>query len=555
MKFIPSLPAWWSKAWQQGLIAYETPQTEVEEPSILIIAMAMLGTLVCLIPLAAFVALTLDEDALIGMVGVVLGLLSMLGGLALLRRQGAVFQHCVGLVLWAFGSGLLLLNVGADSSESRAGWTLLCAIAVSLCLFGGVLARARWIQMIMGWSVGVTAYLLLLVAFSAVWWLIPLWAVELCLLLMWGGWLKGEAQRLTQATRECSQPRWAVLADAAVVGVLSGFLLALDPQLVQGLLWDDAWHARQDWVFEAGRWLATVMFVGANGLVLYVWHGRGVAQRDTLYMIAWMGAVLAVCAWFCPRIGSVSLFAALALLAARWRIAIFCLFLALVNLSAFYYNVSWTLAAKGIGMAVMGGALLLGLLLIQRFCQQRFNVSASENIRHTANRLTLPRAAWRWVVLGAALIFTLVNLDVYRKEQVILHGQRILVPLVPVDPRSLMQGDYMDLRFDLPASARVALEDSLVSTHYIQAQINGKGIATLGALTTPSGKLAADEVLLPLKRLKGRWVLVTDSYFFPEGQGERFERAKYGEFRVLSDGRALLVGLADENGNLIAPVD
>jgi uncharacterized membrane-anchored protein len=40
-------------------------------------------------------------------------------------------------------------------------------------------------------------------------------------------------------------------------------------------------------------------------------------------------------------------------------------------------------------------------------------------------------------------------------------------------------------------------------------------------------------------------VLVSDAWFFQEGDGERWEAARYGEFRVMPDGRALLVGLAD----------
>ncbi|AFK61069.1 putative membrane-anchored protein [Advenella kashmirensis WT001] len=44
-------------------------------------------------------------------------------------------------------------------------------------------------------------------------------------------------------------------------------------------------------------------------------------------------------------------------------------------------------------------------------------------------------------------------------------------------------------------------------------------------------------------------MFVTDAYFFPEGQGEHFARARYGEFRVNQDGVALLTGLLDEKQN------
>ena len=43
----------------------------------------------------------------------------------------------------------------------------------------------------------------------------------------------------------------------------------------------------------------------------------------------------------------------------------------------------------------------------------------------------------------------------------------------------------------------------------------------------------------------GRWILVTDAWFFKEGEAPRFEPARFGEFRVDADGQALLVGLRD----------
>ncbi|MDC6171211.1 GDYXXLXY domain-containing protein [Paucibacter sp. XJ19-41] len=59
--------------------------------------------------------------------------------------------------------------------------------------------------------------------------------------------------------------------------------------------------------------------------------------------------------------------------------------------------------------------------------------------------------------------------------------------------------------------------------------------------------LAEGELLLELTPKDGRWVLVSDAWFFEEGRAAAFEAARFGEFRVLPDGRALLVGMADQN--------
>ena len=64
------------------------------------------------------------------------------------------------------------------------------------------------------------------------------------------------------------------------------------------------------------------------------------------------------------------------------------------------------------------------------------------------------RRAFMWLVIaGLALVLGLANYDIWQKQQVVNNGQQILLRLRPVDPRSLMQGDFMQLRYadiDLP---------------------------------------------------------------------------------------------------------
>ena len=45
-------------------------------------------------------------------------------------------------------------------------------------------------------------------------------------------------------------------------------------------------------------------------------------------------------------------------------------------------------------------------------------------------------------VLGLLLILLAVNWSIYKQEQVLAQGKTVLLKLAPVDPRSLMQGDY-----------------------------------------------------------------------------------------------------------------
>ena len=53
------------------------------------------------------------------------------------------------------------------------------------------------------------------------------------------------------------------------------------------------------------------------------------------------------------------------------------------------------------------------------------------------------------IMLGALLVLGGVNKSIIDKEQIKTNGEIVFVDLTPRDPRSIMQGDYMALRFRL----------------------------------------------------------------------------------------------------------
>ncbi|MDE8355606.1 GDYXXLXY domain-containing protein, partial [Klebsiella pneumoniae] len=56
--------------------------------------------------------------------------------------------------------------------------------------------------------------------------------------------------------------------------------------------------------------------------------------------------------------------------------------------------------------------------------------------------------SWRGalIALGLVLALAVVNLAIVSCERLLAEGEVVLLELAPVDPRSLMQGDYMSLR-------------------------------------------------------------------------------------------------------------
>ncbi len=155
----------------------------------------------------------------------------------------------------------------------------------------------------------------------------------------------------------------------------------------------------------------------------------------------------------------------------------------------------------------------------------------------------------RGALIGAlALTIGAPLLAVRDFERTLASGRVVLAELAPVDPRSLMQGDYMALRFalddELPSSTRG--NDTQRLPRYAHIAVDSQGRASLAGVGNSAP--AADSGLLHV-RLRSRDGLSSigpNAFFFEEGSGQRFEAARWGEFRVDANGKALLTHLRDE---------
>ncbi len=144
------------------------------------------------------------------------------------------------------------------------------------------------------------------------------------------------------------------------------------------------------------------------------------------------------------------------------------------------------------------------------------------------------RATRIWLVAAAALVLLAVNLSIAGKERIKAQGQRVYLELAPVDPRSLMQGDYMALRF------AIVDDISRDAAGRAPVDVDERGVGTLSKSPTP------ETLRLRYRIRNGQVWLGTNAWFFEEGSAQRFEPARYGEFRVdRESGEAVLVGLLD----------
>lgn len=148
------------------------------------------------------------------------------------------------------------------------------------------------------------------------------------------------------------------------------------------------------------------------------------------------------------------------------------------------------------------------------------------------------------MVAAGVLALTVVNWSISAREALLRDGRVVLLELAPVDPRSLMQGDYMALRFKVADDAFGRGAPDARPDGHLVVKTDADAVATFVRIddATP---LAADEVRLRYRWRAGKPKFATNAYFFEEGTAKAYAGARYGEFRVAPDGESILTGLRD----------
>lgn len=152
----------------------------------------------------------------------------------------------------------------------------------------------------------------------------------------------------------------------------------------------------------------------------------------------------------------------------------------------------------------------------------------------------------KWLILlCAVLILGVVNFGIWQNEKLIENGETVLLELAPLDPRSLMQGDYMSLHFAMADAIHQQLnsDNESVSARVI-VQLDAQHRASFVALDQQQA-LQDGQLRLQFRLRNGQVKFATNAFFFQEGSGEIYEQAKYGLFRVGPDGNLLLTHLVD----------
>ncbi len=498
-----------------------------------VVLLTALGAWLAVVPLLVVVGLLfgnfLQGNAAYYLVG---GLL-LAAAVVLLRSRGLpLFVEHLALPALLVGGGALGAGVMRDL-QVQAGAAAMAALAGGLAAW---LPR-HWLRSLLGAGAAVLLALACLPSPWDRWHILPLWlgwhvALALWLLAMWA-----QQHGLTRP----AWVRWACGLEPFAAGWLLATLVGLagwaglsflvGASLGGGLVGEVARHSGERGATPAS-WPSALSALLAGAAAAWVIHHAPGLRRP------WhMGLALVLCAlaWFMPTLGAVCLALAHCFSSARRRLAAAAAAAGLWILGAFYYQLQWPLAHKAI-LLMLAGALLAALAWWAR------RSDAVQDSDTTGMEVSAAGTGSRAAILATVvLVLVVANLGIWQKESLIASGQPVFVALAPVDPRSLVQGDFMQLSFAVPAFGK-AIGLRRAQRPRVVMRRDARGVATSVRVDdgTPQD---ADELRIELTPKIGRWILVTDAWFFAEGEAVRWAAARFGEFRVDAQGRALLVML------------
>lgn len=149
-------------------------------------------------------------------------------------------------------------------------------------------------------------------------------------------------------------------------------------------------------------------------------------------------------------------------------------------------------------------------------------------------------------IAAGAFVLVVVNWAILGHEQLLKSGQIALLELAPVDPRSLMQGDYMALRFKVSDQAFGRWPDvKKTKEGCLVVKLDEHNVASFVRFDNGTPLVPGEKILR--YRIRGEQLkFATNAYFFQEGRAHDYDHARYGEFRVAPSGELLLAHLVDE---------
>ncbi|MBM7583868.1 putative membrane-anchored protein/putative membrane protein [Bacillus pakistanensis] len=204
-----------------------------------------------------------------------------------------------------------------------------------------------------------------------------------------------------------------------------------------------------------------------------------------------------------------------------------------------YYDLAWKLIHKSVLFFVLG----LLFLICAIYFEKKYRVGYKGT-----NFLF---AKWKGILLVILLQVGLIGYQVYGNETLLREGKLVKLELSPVDPRSLLQGDYVSLSYEISNLSEIVKQD--LKKHKIQVVLreNNEGIHDYGGYFKLNGEWnqryysePGDIVINGVLNGSGSIIYGIESYFVQEGTGIDVQNnINYANIKVGRNGNAILIGV------------
>lgn len=504
---------------------------------------AWLATLLLLLFVAFSNLITTEGGALVA------GLVLCAAGVAVLRSDAGPFWRQCGTAMAFTGQILIIFGLSSSTSFASASFFVLLMAAAVYALGPDVILRFL-------------SGLLIALASAALIWrgLSP----DLMQEDLMDAWIRFDATRATFLWLPIGViGAWAtavILTVSHRVGARRGH--ALQPLAwafllsVQGMVWLASGISVIELpaIWQLAPRTAILIVAGALLPMAAALAVLGPRRRLLTGGVTWgvpIGLLLLALFWLpSPGVGFALTWLLLGFGLNQSRVMIFGAASLLAYLGVYYYQLELPLLQKALWLS--GAALLLFVLRAAVWLVPRL-MRTQAPVQPRPMPPVSPALRWRTAAIlgGLALVLAAANFGIWEREKLLASGKVVILELAPVDPRSLMQGDYMALNFAAGREVtRLRLGGDRTDVDgvmgyepdgYVMLTPDARGVAQPVRIQPDVHPHAETEV--PLRyRVRGNGVrIVTNAWFFPEGEAARYEVARFGELRVADDGEALLV--------------
>jgi uncharacterized membrane-anchored protein/uncharacterized membrane protein len=207
-----------------------------------------------------------------------------------------------------------------------------------------------------------------------------------------------------------------------------------------------------------------------------------------------------------------------------------------------YYDFVWKLFHKSIALFILGIIFIVVAYAYDQRNRQNERVEPS----FLKTKLLM-------ISLVIIMQFVTMGFQIAKSEYVLAKGELIKLELQPLDPRSLIQGDYVILNYTISTIDLGVVLEAREKVEIILTP-NDEGVYVYKGVFRHEYKYnkpyeRSDKDVLINARSNGsdRFIYGIESFFVPEGTGREVEgEAKFAYVKVASNGDAILVRLSGE---------